>query len=269
VNNQVKPFHLFCIVLGSLGVLFILLPILATLLSTPLDSLIQSFSDAEIAKSIGTTFISALVATLIGLIIGVPLAYIMARFHFPMKKLIEAVLLLPIVIPHTAAGIALLLVFGSQGLLGSLFARLSIFFVDRISGTILAMLFVGLPFLITSSREAFELIDVEMEKVALIDGASPYQAFFLVTLPQAWRGVASGSMMMWARGISEFGAIVILAYHPKVVPVLLLERFQGYGLKAAQPVAVILIGAVLVVYAILRFLSSLNGKPEKEIDIYD
>jgi molybdate/tungstate transport system permease protein len=93
-----------------------------------------------------------------------------------------------------------------------------------------------------------------MERVALIDGASAWQAFWLVTLPQAWRGVAGGALMMWARGISEFGAVVILAYHPKIVPVLVYERFEGFGLKTALPVAVLLILAAVIVFGLLRWL---------------
>ena len=108
-------------------------------------------------------------------------------------------------------------------------------------------LFVSLPFLINGAREAFALVDPELELVALSDGASHWQAFFLVTLPLAWRGVLAGALMMWGRGISEFGAIVILAYHPKTVPVLVFERFYGFGFAAAQPVAVILILAALTV----------------------
>ena len=97
-------------------------------------------------------------------------------------------------------------------------------------------------------------VDQEIESVAMVDGASPWQVFWHVTLPQSWRGILSGAMMMWSRGISEFGAVVILAYHPKIVPVLIYERFEGFGLRAAQPVAVILIVTVLVVFSILRWL---------------
>jgi len=86
----------------------------------------------------------------------------------------------------------------------------------------------------------------------LTDGATHWQAFRHVTLPLAWRGVLGGAVMMWARGISEFGAVVILAYHPKIVPVLVYERFEGFGLSAALPVAVLLILTVLVVFGLLR-----------------
>jgi molybdate/tungstate transport system permease protein len=87
------------------------------------------------------------------------------------------------------------------------------------------MLFVSLP---SVNRAVSALVDEELERVALIDGATPWQAFWYVSLPQAWRGVLAGALMMWARGISEFGAVVILAYHPKIVPVLVFERFEGF-----------------------------------------
>ena len=91
-----------------------------------------------------------------------------------------------------------------------------------------------------------------LERVARTLGASPWRVFFTISLPLAWRGVLSGMILMWARGISEFGAVVILAYHPQIVPVLVYERFQGFGLNAARPVAALLIIAALVVFAVLR-----------------
>ena len=116
------------------------------------------------------------------------------------------------------------------------------------------MLFVSLPFLVNLSRESFAMVDEEYEKVAYTDGASHWQAFFNVTLPLAWRGVLGAAVMMWARGISEFGAVVILAYHPKITPVLVYERFEGFGLDAAQPIALILILVALAVFISLRLV---------------
>jgi len=166
---------------------------------------------------------------------------------------------LPVVVPHTAAGIALLLVFGRQGLVGKFLYPLGVTFTDNLAGIVVAMLFVSVSFLVTASREAFAMVDKELELVAFSDGASPWQAFWYVTLPLAWRGIASGALMMWARGISEFGAVVILAYHPKVAPVLVFERFNGFGLDAALPVAVILVGVALLVFGSLRWLAREAG----------
>ena len=239
---------------GGLLVLFVILPLAATLLSTSPRMLGETLLDREVLRSLTLTFLAAALATVLALFSGVPLAYLLARRQFWGKQLVEGIIDLPIVIPHTAAGVALLLVFGSRGVLGQPLTSLGIYFVDRLAGIVVAMLFVSLPYLVDMSRAAFSAVDPEIESVALVDGASGWQVFWHVTLPQSWRGILSGAMMMWSRGISEFGAVVILAYHPKIVPVLIYERFEGFGLSAAQPVAVILIVTVLVVFSILRWL---------------
>jgi molybdate/tungstate transport system permease protein len=131
-------------------------------------------------------------------------------------------------------------------------------FTDRLAGIVVAMLFVSLPYLVNLSRAAFEAVDPELELMAQVEGAGPWQAFWGVSLPLAWRGVLGGALMMWARGISEFGAVVILAYHPKITPVLVYERFEGFGLSAAQPAAALLAGAALLVFAGLRWV--MRGK---------
>jgi molybdate/tungstate transport system permease protein len=249
-----------CALAGSLLVGFVALPLAATLSATTPQAFGETLSDPEVGRSIGLTFLASAIATGLTLVAGVPLAYLLARRRFPAKRLVEGLMDLPIVIPHTAAGVALLMVFGSQGVLGKLLAPVGIYFVDRLAGIVVAMMFVSLPYLVNMSRAAFSAVAPEMEKVALIDGASPAQAFWYVTLPQAWRGVMGGALMMWARGISEFGAVVILAYHPKILPVLLYERFEGFGLNAALPVAVILILVVLVIFSLLRL--ALMPEPE-------
>jgi len=243
---------------GGLLLLFILLPLASALFSTSPQALSETVSDAEVGRSILMTFTASGIATCLTLLTGLPLAYLLAKTHFPGKKIVESLVDLPVVLPHTAAGIALLLVFGSQGVLGKPLSWIGINFIDSLAGIVIAMAFVSLPYLINLSREAFASVNVELEQAACVDGASAWQTFSQVTLPLAWRGVLSGILMMWARGISEFGAVVILAYNPKIVPVLVYERFQGFGLSSAQPVAVILILAVLVVFVLLRTLLFFN-----------
>ena len=239
---------------GSLLVLFVILPLISTILATTPIAFLKSFGDPEVIHSIGLTFGAAAIATFLAMTTGVPLAYILARRNFHGKQLLEAIINVPIVIPHTAAGVALLLVFGRRGLIGQWLSPLGITFTDNLSGIVVAMLFVSLPFMVNLSREAFSMVDEELEWVAFTDGASQWQAFWSVTLPLAWRGVLGGAIMMWARGISEFGAVVILAYHPKIIPVLVYERFEGFGLDAAQPVALLLILVALVVFITLRLV---------------
>ena len=238
--------------LGGLLLLFIVLPLVTTLLGTTPDQFWLALTDPEVLRSFALTFGAAAAATGLALLTGVPLAYLLARRQFRGKRLVEALVNLPIIIPHTAAGIALLLVFGRRGLLGQWLTPLGVTFTDNFLGIVVGMLFVSLPFLVNMSRESFALVDEELERVALIDGASAWQSFWHVTLPLAWRGVLGGAVMMWARGISEFGAVVILAYNPKIVPVLVYERFNGFGLGSAQPIAALLIVVALLVFIILR-----------------
>jgi molybdate/tungstate transport system permease protein len=251
---KASPMRFTFRLLGGLALLFILLPLAAMFASTQGSSLQESIFDPEVGSSISLTLGASALATALSMLVGIPLAYWLARSKFIGKRLVESLVDLPVVIPHTAAGIALLLVFGSQGWLGRVFAPLGITFVDSLAGVSVAMAFVSLPYLVNLAREAFAAVDLELEQAAAVDGASPFQAFCWVTLPVAWRGVLSGILMMWARGISEFGAVIILAYHPKIVPVLIYERCQGFGLAAAQPVAVILVLVVLAAFISLRML---------------
>jgi molybdate/tungstate transport system permease protein len=254
-------FNIVFSLLGGLLLLFIILPLVSILLGTTLGDFLLAWTDPEVMRSVGLTFSAGATATLLALLTGVPLAYLLARRKFQGRHLVEALVNLPIIIPHTAAGVALLLVFGRRGLLGQWLTPLGITFTDNFGGIVIGMLFVSLPFLVNLSRESFSLIDEELERVALIDGASLWQAFWHVSLPLAWRGVLAGALMMWARGISEFGAVVILAYHPKIVPVLVFERFEGFGLTAAQPVAALLVLVALAAFVFLR-LALMKGNTE-------
>ncbi|MDP2160917.1 MAG: ABC transporter permease subunit, partial [Flavobacterium sp.] len=118
-----------------------------------------------------------------------------------------------------------------------------------------AMAFVSLPYLINAARNGFEAVPVRLEKAALNLGASSFKMFFSISLPLAWRSILSGLIMIFARGMSEFGAVVIIAYHPMTAPVMIFERFGAFGLKYAQPVALIFMAISLLVFIILRWLS--------------
>jgi molybdate/tungstate transport system permease protein len=258
--RQKRSFSTVFILLAILLVAFIGYPIYLTLTGTPLQVLWETILDNEVQESIIFTFSSSLIATGLGVLTGVPLAYILARNEFPGKRLIEAVIDLPIVIPHSAAGIALLLALGRGSALGGFFENLGIRFVSAGPGVVAAMLFVSVPFLIDSAREGFESVDPRLEYVARTLGSSAWNSFWKVSFPLAWRSIISGLIMMWARGISEFGAVVILTYHPMIAPVLLYERFQSFGLDYALPVAGLVILISMLVFLVLRSLNDSKGR---------
>jgi molybdate/tungstate transport system permease protein len=234
--------------------LFILIPLFKMVFLSNKAALWQALRDTTVLESIWLTLYAALITAVIGFILGVPLAYILARHNFPLKGVVEGLIDLPIVVPHTAAGIALLFVFGRNYLLGKWFNAIGINFVDSLAGIIIAMLFVSVPFLIDSAKDGFRKVDVRLENVARTLGASPWQVFRRVTFPLARRSIFTGTLMMWARGISEFGAVIILTYFPMVTSILIYQRFESYGLTQAIPVAAILVVVCALIFIGFRYI---------------
>ncbi|MBN1196205.1 MAG: ABC transporter permease [Candidatus Aminicenantes bacterium] len=221
------------------------------LLVVDATELSRTAADNEVRSAIILTLRASLWATLAALVLGVPLAWILARHKFPGRRVLEGIIDLPVIIPHTAAGIALLSVWGRQ----SLFHRFTgVTVVGTEAGISLAMFFVSVPFLVNAAKSGFRLVDERYEKTARSLGAGPWKTFFSVSLPMVRKSILSGSIMMLGRGISEFGAVVILAYHPMTAPVMIFERFQNFGLQYALPVTVLLILISLLVFIGLRLV---------------
>ncbi len=240
--------------MGILLVIFILLPI-AELFSAALPDINKAISDPEAIRSITISISAAFVATLIGLLLGIPLSYVLARKDFPGKSFVEGIIDLPMVVPHTVAGIALLVVFGRNGTIGEPLQKAGIRFMDAFPGIVVAMLFVSIPFILNQIREGFEDIDPRLEKVAMSLGADRKSSFFTVSLPLIKRNILSGAVMSWARAISEFGAVVIIAYFPRTAPVYIYDVFTQRGLQASRPIAALLLLICLSVFIGLRTLT--------------
>ncbi len=249
---RVPWFNLLLTALGACLLLFIIAPLVGLLLSTSTSSLGEALADPEVTGSIKLTLAAGLAATLVCTIFGVPLAYLLARRSFPGRALLLAIIDLPIIIPHSAAGIALLTVLGRNAWPGSTLEAWGVGVVGRISGVAAAMAFVSLPFLVNAAREGFGAVPERLEKVARTLGASPARVFFTISLPMAWRAIVSGMVLMWGRGISEFGAVIIIAYYPMTTPVLVYQRFNDYGLESAEAVAVVLLVVCVALFAALR-----------------
>ncbi len=248
---------LFFFVIPSLIIfLFLLLPIAKMIFSTDYRALLKLFSDSEVVNSIILSLKIALLSTIFALLTGVPFAYLLARLNFPFKSLVEAIIDIPVMIPHTAAGIALLTIFGSKFFLGKMFSVFGIKFVGTQFGIAIGMMFVSVSYLIHNARLGFLKVDKKLENVARTLGASPLKVFYKVSLPLAKKDIIGGAIMMWARGISEFGAVVILAYHPMVAPTLIFERFQSFGLTYSKPIAVLLILICIALFSLMRWINN-------------
>jgi len=244
-------FGLLLAVLGSFLFLFVLIPLVHMVASVSGSELVEAAGDRDVMDSIKVTLLSAAFATVGVVLGGIPLAYLLARKRFFGRSLLLGLVDLPIIIPHSAAGIALLLVIGRRSLLARV---LGTGLTDTIAGVSVAMAFVSMPFLVNAAREAFAGVPVRLERVARTLGASPARVFFTISLPLAWRGIVSGMILMWGRGISEFGAVVIVAYHPMTTPVLIFRRFESYGLTSARAVAALLVLICITIFVVVRLL---------------
>lgn len=251
----VDPFMGIALAASGLIMAFILLPLVEMVVQPSLEDLAAAWSDPDVLRAIGMSIYTAGVAALLSFVFGTPFAYLLARKRFPGKRFVESVVDLPIMIPHPVVGIALLSMAGRHHWLGRILDRLNIQIMGTVTGIICVLTFVGLPFYINAVKTGFEAIPPRLETVSRSLGASPTETFFRVTLPLAWRSMLVGLIMCMARAVSEFGAVVIVAYHPMVAPVMIYERFTAYGLKYSQPVAVGLIMVCLVLFLLLRWVA--------------
>lgn len=239
---------------ASLLLLFLAAPIVKLVSESGAAGMSRLGADAELRNSLLLTGLTATAATLIGVLSGTPLAWLMARKRFPGRAILSALLDLPLLIPHPVAGIALLLLLGRESVVGGRALDIGLRIVGTPIGIIAAMLFVSAPLFVSGAREAFAKVDSRFEGVARTLGDSPWVAFHRVTLPLAGRGLLASAVVMWARAVSEFGAIVILTYNPKVASVLSYDRFTSFGLSEALPVAAALAVLALIPLTLLRAL---------------
>ena len=249
------PTSLIFAIVGSFILLFTILTlfnmVFRQLVLEP-ENLVKAISDPAVLGSIGLTLYAASLATVIATILGTPLAYILARHSFPGKNIIESLVDVPLVIPHIVAGIALYGLLMSKGAVGTAFSNLGVVFEDSLWGVVAAMFFVGAPFFVNAAKEGFQSIDPTTERVARTLGANQWQAFYRISLPLALSHIFSGAIMSWARGVSEFGAIIFIAFYPMIASTLIYYRFTAHGLPASQPVAVLLIIICFAIFMVLR-----------------
>ncbi len=240
------------VLLGSMLVLALLLPAGTLVATAGPAALLGAFLDRAVLGAIGLTLLTATAATLLAVAGGLPVAYLLARVPFRGRAVVEGLLELPLVIPHPVIGMALLLAMGRQSVVGRVLAPFGLAIVNSPLGIVMAMLVVSAPLFILGAREAIARVDPRLEGVARTLGDDRWAAVRRVTLPLARNGIVNAGTTMWSRATSEFGAIVLVAYHPRVASVLAYDRYVTYGLRAALPVAAALVCVALAVLVLVR-----------------
>ena len=199
----------------------------------------------------------AAVATLVTVLIGVPLAWAMARRQFPGRGILEAFILMPVVLPPTVVGYALLMLFGANGWIGRHLGGYSIAF--RLEGAVLAAVVVALPMLYLPAKAGFAAVERELEDVATLMGANRWQTFWHVSVPLARRGLLSGIVLAFARALGEFGAtVMVFGWQPGRVtlPISVYAQFEQGDLNTALPAVLVMAIAALGLVLIYNALAS-------------
>jgi molybdate transport system permease protein len=242
---------------AGLFALFLGLPVLTLVTRAILDgSLTTAISSPVVLDALALSLVTTAISLVLTVSLGLPLAFVLARRRFRGKGWLEAIVDLPIVLPPSVAGLALLLVFGRRGLLAAPFELLGVSVPFTTVAVILAQTFVSAPFFIRSARTGIAGVDRDLEDAARVDGASERQLFRSITVPLASAALAAGLVMCWARSLGEFGATIMFAGNvagrTQTLPLVVYGEFQGGDLDASIAAAAILVTAAFGVLVAVR-----------------
>ncbi|URN15111.1 MULTISPECIES: ABC transporter permease [Streptomyces] len=240
------------------AVVFLLLPLAGVLAHAPWRTLGQRLTAPAVREALGLSLAVSAWALGLSLLLGVPLAWVLARVDFPGKALVRVLVMLPMVLPPTVAGVALLQGFGRRGLLGGVLAdRFGVSLPFSTAGAVVAAAFVAMPFLVISLEGALAGLHPRHEETAASLGASPSRVFLTVTVPMVGPGLVAGAALCWARALGEFGATITFAGNlPGTTQTLPL---QVYLLLQNDPDGAVAVSLLLLVAA-AAVLVALRGR---------
>ena len=257
--SQFRHDRTFTIVMASLGGIYVLL-ILALLLSgatfTSPAAIIEALSSGPIRQSAVLSIVSCTIASLLALWVAVPAGYVLARWNFPGKSIVDAIFDIPIVLPPLVVGLFLLILFESA--LGKLFQEHVMRVTYEVPAVILAQFCVATAFAVRAMRITFDQMDRRTEEVALVLGCTRWQSFTRIVLPQSTRGIVAAGTLAWARALGEFGPILVFAgatrEKTEVLPTTIFLEWSIGDLEAAVAVSLLLVLLALIVLISTRLL---------------
>ncbi len=240
---------------------FLLLPLAALLWRTDLGQLWVNLADPIAVQAIRLSLQTTTTSAFLIVLLGTPVAYLLARREFPLRRVVDTLIDLPTVLPPAVAGLGLLMVFGRRGWLGAPLELFGIEIAFTSVAVVLAQLFIASPFYVRTAVSGFASIESELEQAASLDGASQWQVFRFITLPLVRVTLLSGLVMAWARALGDFGATIIFAGNfPGRTQTMPLAIYLGFemDLDVALALSVILIACAFVVLMVVKWLAGGN-----------
>jgi molybdate transport system permease protein len=241
---------------AALAVAFLVLPVIGLLVRTPWSSLGEQLTAPGVGQALRLSLVSATAATAVSLVLGVPLAWVLARSRIRGRSVLRALVTVPLVLPPVVGGVALFLVLGRQGIVGSwLDDAFGITVPFTTTAVVIAETFVAMPFLVISVEGALRAADARFEDVAATLGADRWTTFRTVTLPLVAPGIAAGAVLCWARALGEFGATITFAGNfpgtTQTMPLAVYLALQRDP-EAAVVLSLVLLGVSLATLLLLR-----------------
>jgi len=256
------------ITLGYLTIMLIL-PVSALLLKASTEKPVEFWRIATSPIALATydvTFVTALIAALINGVFGVLIAWVLVRYDFPFKRVIDAAIDLPFALPTSVAGLTLATVYSQNGWIGSLLAPLGIKVAFTRLGVGMAMLFISLPFVVRTLQPVLQEMEREIEEAAWSLGASQWQTFWRVLLPPLFPAILTGLALGFARAVGEYGSVVIVAsnvpFKDLIASVLIIQRLEQYDYAGATVIGTVLLAISLLILLSINLLQAWGRRYE-------
>ena len=225
---------------------------------------IETITRPRVLASYKVSIVTALIASLINAGMGVILAWVLVRYDFPGKRLMDGLIELPFALPTAVAGISLTHLTVQNGWIGSIFAKVGIEIAYTRIGITAALVFIGIPFVVRSVQPVLEKVDAEYEEAANILGASRIQTFFKVVFPEIRPALIAGFTMAFARSIGEYGSVVFIAgntpYKTEIVPLMIMSKLQEYDYASATSIALVMLAMAFIILFINAVIQSRTSK---------
>ena len=250
------------ITIGYLTVM-LFIPIIAMFLkaSTEPPARFWAIATSDVAlATYNVTFFTAIFAALLNGVFGTLIAWVLVRYDFPLKRLIDATVDLPFALPTSVAGLTLATVYSDNGWIGSLLAPLGIKVSFTRTGVAVAMIFISLPFIVRTVQPVLQEMEHEIEEAAWCLGASQWQTFWKVILPPLFPTILTGVALGFSRAVGEYGSTVIISsntpYQDLIAPVLIFQRLEQYDYSGATVIGIVLLSISLVLLLAINFLQA-------------
>lgn len=255
------------ITLSWLG-LIVLIPLSALVfqgLEAGPEGLARTLSSPRVLSAFRVSFTLACVAALVNALFGTILAWVLVRYRFPGRKLVDAMVDLPFALPTAVAGIALTALYAENGWIGGLLAPYGIKVAFTPLGVTIALIFVGLPFVVRTVEPVLHDFDREVEEAAASLGATPRQIFFRIILPQIAPAILTGFAMAFARALGEYGSVIFIAGNmpgvSEIVPLLIVIRLEQYDYTGSAAIALGMLAASFLMLLTVNLIQGHRGKP--------